>query len=64
MILETLKKHNLKTKEFIEYANLSKTQFNYAIKKNDPIYINGLENKLEEFIEYKIKQLQEAIGEK
>ena len=45
MIIEVLKKHNLKTKEFIEFAGLSKTQFNYAIKKNDSIYINGLEYK-------------------
>ncbi len=58
MIIEVLKKHNLKTKEFIEFAGLSKTQFNYAIKKNDSIYINGLKSKLLEFIEWKIKQLQ------
>ena len=63
MITETLKKYNLKIKEFIEYSNLSKMQFNHAIKKNDPIYMKGLESKLKEFIEYKIKQLKEAIND-
>lgn len=58
MIINTLKKYNLKTKEFIEYAKLSKTQFNYAVKKNDDIYMKGLEIKLMEFIKWKIKQLQ------
>jgi len=61
MIIEVLKKHNLKTKEFIEFAGLSKTQFNYAIKKNDSIYINGLENKFREFLKWKIKQLNKIL---
>ena len=54
-IVKTLKDNDLKAKEFIEFAKLSKTQFVWAIKKNDPIYIKGLEDKLIEFIEYKIK---------
>lgn len=58
MIINTLKKYNLKAKEFTEYAKLSKTQFNYAVKKNDDIYMKGLEIKLMEFIKWKIKQLQ------
>lgn len=58
MITNTLKKYNLKTKEFIEYAKLSKTQFNYAVKKNDDIYMKGLKIKLMEFVKWKIKQLQ------
>jgi hypothetical protein len=58
MIVKRLKKHNLKTKEFIEFAKLSKTQFNYAVKKNDDIYMKGLEIKLMEFIKWKIKQLK------
>jgi len=58
MITQTLKQHNLKTKEFYEFAELSKTQFNYAIKKADPIYMKGLEDKLKEFIKWKIERLK------
>ena len=63
MIIDTLKKNNLKTKEFIEFAKLSKTQFNYAIKKNDHIYMVGLKSKLKEFIEYKLGQLKRALND-
>jgi hypothetical protein len=63
MILEIIKKHNLKVIDFMEYAGLSKTQFNWAIKKNDPIYINGLKMKFREFLKWKIKQLQEALND-
>jgi hypothetical protein len=61
MILKTLKKHDLKLLEFMNFCNLSKTQFNYALKKNDPIYLQGLSKKLEEFISYKIKHLSTEL---
>lgn len=64
MILETLKQHNLKALDFINYARLSKNQFNYAIKKNDEIYIKGLEDKFREFIKWKITKLQEVLDGK
>ena len=64
MIIKILKGYNLQVQEFCKFANLSKTQFNYAIKKNDPIYIKGLESKLFDFIEWKIKKLQEVINDK
>jgi len=64
MILKTLKQHNLKALDFINYAKLSKMQFNYAIKKNDPIYIKGLEDKFREYIKCKITKLEEVLDAK
>lgn len=61
MILQILKKLNLKVKEFCEFAGLSKTQFNHAVKKNDPIYQKGLQLKLKEFLKYKIEQIKKEI---
>lgn len=61
MTLQTLKKLHLKVKEFSEFAGLSKTQFNYAVKKNDPIYQQGLQVKLKEFLKYKIEQIKKEI---
>lgn len=61
MILQTLKKLHLKVKEFCEFAGLSKTQFNHAVKKNDPIYQQGLQIKLKEFLKYKIEQIKKEI---
>ena len=60
-IAKVLKENDLKTKEFIEFAGLSKTQFNYALKKDNYIYIKGLEYKLKEFIKWKIKQLNKIL---
>jgi len=62
MITKTLKKLNLQTKEFSEFAGLSKTQFYHITRKNDPIYLKGLESKLLDFIEWKIKQLKKHIN--
>ena len=62
MIIKTLKENSLQIQEFFRFAKLSKIQFNYAIKKNDPIYIKGLESKLYKFIEWKIKQLRKVIN--
>lgn len=63
MILEKIKKFDLKVAEFIKFTGLSSNRFNWVIKKNDPIYIKGLELKLQEFLHYKIKQLQEALND-
>ena len=63
MILEKIKKFDLKVAEFIKFTGLSNNRFNSVIKKNDPIYIKGLELKLQEFLHYKIKQLQEALND-
>ena len=60
-IAKVLKENHLKTKEFIEFVGLSKTQFNYALKKDNSIYIKGLEYKLKEFIKWKIKQLNKIL---
>lgn len=62
MILEKIKKYDLKINEFIKFTGLSRNRFNWVIKKNDPIYIKGLEVKLQEFLQYKIKQLQQALN--
>lgn len=64
MILQTLKQHDLKVLDFINYVKLSKTQFNYAIKKNDAIYMRGLEDKFREFIKWKITKLEEVLNGK
>ena len=64
MILQTLKQYDLKVLDFIKYAKLSKTQFNYAIKKNDAVYMRGLEDKLREFIKWKITKLEEFLDGK
>tara|TARA_R110000868_G_scaffold3937_1_gene24142 strand:+ start:482 stop:694 length:213 start_codon:yes stop_codon:yes gene_type:complete len=63
MILEKIKKYDLKINDFIKYTGLSRNRFNWVIKKNDPIYIKGLEVKLQEFLHYKIYQLQRALQE-
>ncbi len=62
MITKTLKQNSLQIQDFCKFAGLSKTQFNYAIKKNDPIYMNGLNNKLFEFIKWKIEQLKGVVN--
>ena len=64
MILKTLKEQNIKIIDFIEYSKLSKTQFDYAIRKNDPIYLKGLESKFKEYIDWKIKRLQDVLKQK
>jgi len=61
MIRETLKKHSLEFQDFCKFAGLSQMQVRYSMKKNDPIYMAGLEKKFNEFIEWKIEQLQKAI---
>ena len=61
MILQKIKKCDLKVAEFIEFTGLSRNRFNWVVKKNDPIYIKGLELKLQEFLHYKIDQLQQAL---
>ena len=63
MILKILAKHNLKVKEFIEFIGVSRGHFFYAIKKNNLVYIKGLEVKLVEFINYKIIQLEKESNE-
>ena len=60
-IKDTLKKLDLKCKEFCEFAELSKNEYNHSIKKNDPIYQKGLQVKLKEFLEHKIKQIKKEI---
>jgi hypothetical protein len=60
-INDIIKKLNLKSKEFCEFAGLSKNKFNHEIRKNDPIYQRGLQIKLREFLEYKIKQIKKEI---
>ena len=62
MIVETIKKYDLKITEFIEFTGLSRNRFHWVIQKNDPIYIKGLELKLKEFLHYKITQLQQALN--
>lgn len=62
MILQKIKKCDLKVAEFIKFTGLSRNRFNWVIKKNDLIYIKGLEVKLQEFLQYKIKQLQQALN--
>lgn len=61
-ILKILKENNLKSKEFINFLNMKTSHFNYAINKNDEIYMKGMEIKLKEFIAWKIKQLQKALN--
>ncbi len=63
MIVETLKKYNLKQLDFLEFSNISKTKLFYALKKQDPIYIDGLKKKFGEYLDWKAKQLQKATDQ-
>jgi len=58
IISQKLANHNLKVKEFIEFLEVTAGHYFYAVKKNDPIYMKGLEVRLTEFIDYKIEELK------
>lgn len=57
MIVETLKENNIKQVEFRKYANMTHTEFNYALRKKNPIFLNGLKLKLRDFLKWKANQL-------
>ena len=61
MIIKILKENSLQIQDFCRFAGINKNRFHYAIKKNDPIYMKGLEGKLYDFLEWKIEQLQETM---
>ena len=61
IILETLKQNNLKSKEFFDFLEMPKSKFDFTIRKQDPIYMKGMESKLKEFLEWKIKELQNTL---
>ncbi len=63
MIIETIRRYNLKQLDFLDYAKISKTRLFYALKKNDPIYIKGLEKKFGEYLAWKTKQLSKVTAE-
>ena len=58
IISQKLAEHNLKVKEFIEFLKVTEGHYFYAVKKNDPIYMEGLQVRLSEFIDRKIVELQ------
>jgi predicted XRE-type DNA-binding protein len=62
IILESLKQNNLKSKEFFDFLEMSKSQFDFVMRKQDPIYMKGMESKLKEFLHWKIKELQKILA--
>jgi hypothetical protein len=56
---ETLKKYRLQFQEFANFAGIHRCTLSSAIKRNDEIYMKGLQVKLKEFFKWKIKQLRE-----
>lgn len=63
MIPEYIKKYNLKQLDFLQYADLTKTKLFYALKKNDPVYIKGLNKTFGEYLKWKTRQLEKVTQE-